>query len=71
MKQVLKDLWWMAQNGLFYALHRTAERLTVYGNVYRDVRKLKDIEVSGDHLAPYSRDWRQNWEPYMKEAANG
>lgn len=60
MKQVIKDLRWFAQNGLFYVLHRTAERLTVYGNVYRDVCKLKNVEVSGDHLAPYRKDWAKN-----------
>lgn len=70
MKQVLKDLKWFVQNGLFYTLHRTAERLNVDGDVYRDVRKLKNSGVSGDSLAPYSRDWRQNWESYMNKGAN-
>lgn len=68
---MIKDLWWFANNGAFYSLHRTSERLAVFGNVDRDVRKLKNVEVSGDHLAPYSREWRRNWEPFMKEAANG
>ena len=70
MKQVLKDLKWFAQNGVFYALHSALERLGVGVNVYRDVRELKNVEVSGDRLAPHSRDWRRNWEPYMKKAAD-
>ncbi len=70
MRQVLKDIWWFAQTGVFYALHPASERLGVEVNVYRDVRELKNVEVSGDHLAPHSKDWRRNWEPYMDKGAN-
>lgn len=65
---MIKDPWWFAQNGVFYFLHRTSERMAVFGNVNRDVRKIKNVEVSGDQLAPHSKDWRQNWEPFMEEA---
>lgn len=57
---MIKDMWWFAQNGVFYILHRTSERLAVFGNVNRDVRKIKNVEVSGDQLTPYRKEWVKN-----------
>lgn len=66
---MIKGLWWLARNGVFYLLHRTSERLAVFGNVNRDVRKIKNVEVSGDQLAPYRKEWAKNWGPYLKGAS--
>lgn len=57
---MIKDLWWFAQNGVFYFLHRTSERLAVFGNLTRDVRKIKNVEVSGDQLASHRKEWVKN-----------
>lgn len=54
-----KDFWWFLSEGWVRSIARWAEGVSARNNAYRPVSKIKNTPVSGDALAPYSREWRK------------
>lgn len=59
MTEFFKEFWWFLSEGWVRELARWAEGVSVRGNVFRPVSKLKEFPVSGDALAHYAKEWRK------------